>query len=1621
MSELEDVNNVYLGWINSILRKGCTSKEVSNFKSLADGKVVAEICGTLNLPLKSCGEEIFTELHQYFEASKIDCNFDIVDATTGDESTLLDITWTLILQFCVCRGQDVDPDDKCIELGRCLLIEWLQIVCPAVGVLDADKELTEYFLGTDLLIKVVESVFSTNLTLPAGTLSKKIFCTLLLVEEAFGVSKSIIDAKSLAEGTCPEFALVVYLSLLKSFYLGDFSQCHNSTQASEVFHRPSLTHSVIHEQPSQEELEETLSSSSGVGTSCTDKFDDRDKNEVTSNLNALQGIENLAGFNQESGIHSISTSHIDGKNPATFENLSLQLSSNFIHSTEYLDHNFACSTPRVQNNVEKIEEKEPAKMGSEVYHSSNEKSPSESSTLSQTSATIQAKSFEQRDVNPQDSSSQSIVDSAKASEFSFKDVQEMPATFQNEFKSEFVSLNDSRNTTDLQVTVIEQAKAENSSIDTIRLREILDRTELGSFKNESTCGNEASASNKKEIMAQTPVGNSMLHKEVQLQTVESLSEFEGEKHDIFRFQPLEPPISSVSDEYNSFSKVEGSSRKVLSPPQDPLMRLLENIADKGQCLRDALDHSQNQLDSGTHSSHNNSLIFGNEASYASNQVVTELEKRVHDLSESNYSLSLEIKDVTRKLDHEMQKSSRLIKELERLESINRSFREENLKQEEKIIFLEDTLLQKDGQAIKERIELRAQKEAIEKHLKYLPLTENLIDVDEKDATIIGLQHEVEEITFEKQKIERELEHTRELMKQKELRQLKEETEREAEMNKLKHKNSSDVLSVDRITEMSTTICNLENALSTSERRNSELNNKLDNLTTYIPNPAPSTYFYEPLNRSFLPTEPSTHDIDLNLSCPCIFSSRERVVEPSYKMPSPVFVNGYSTPYPSYNSYKLEPLPLVIPPPPLISQPNLSQPINLSNSNITSGGSVAANHINPGPMIHHAPYQSNHRLPVFSGPLIKPTSEVALQTPNLSSAEISSYCQNCKNVLPLNNASVESTPALNQISACGDVFPQKTELNKNKNDQSHDVPSVLHAKSRNSEINETSKSCLSQSSRELIDQILAKYSATGAKVVHEPERHIQNAMLPTNDRSMSSHVVPSEPEKISHPRQSSEDVDAKDSNGVRDINYSSLRQATQSITKQILASESEKDAYGVNAANDKTSAKLKTFEEYLQSKPVSKSNVSSTDLVDATKPNASNLKPFLSRTIATNDVFLHDGNLDLKNKHILSSVQTQQSSALPASFYTDEIYRSPISARMGLNTPNKPKFNALFSNMNSDSGISSTSFDTPNENRVNQVGRDFDPTSVIAEMGQRLRNGLKMADGNFDSIETSANSGISTHNAFSHSHQMPISQTSDGTFKYVPHNRISNIEDEIITRYKKELRLVDSSQDLSETVTKDIHANIMSNLRNRKSGKENSFSSSEQTYSAPPSQQKFHNSEEVQKFKPTENVGNSNARSNFPNDNFGTSSSAVSSPRVPLLETQRGQVSAPSNSNADSVVNYLKSLDEKYGAVNQNNHNVARKKNPEENHANDKTKAKSNFLRSSTPTQQLHNVPNVVMSHPPPPAIDVSHISLAAASANHGSTRPSDYSMYNQHHSVQFYPVRNFQDVSSMTGSSGFTN
>ena len=1597
MSEFDDVRNVYLGWINSILRKvtGCASKDISSFSDLSNGKALAQVCTALNLPLKSFGEDIFNELLQFFGNAKIDCKFEAVSAAEGDEATLLDITWSLILHFSVCRGQDIDPDDKCIELGRCLLIEWLQIVCPSVGVLDADKELSVYFLGNDLLVKVVESVFSTKLTLPAGNLSKQIFCTLLLVEEAFGVSKSIVDAKGLAEGNCPEFALIVYLSLLKSFYLGDFNQSHNSSHVSEVFHRPSLNHSVIHEQPSQEDIEESLSSSSGVGTCCTDKIDDCDKMNENFNVQILQQYHNPS--NQESGIQSSSNcnSQLDEKNLETC-NFSLKLTSKFGQSsTEYHDNNFACSTPRFLS-----EKKSTADGGIQnrdgIVDSSSNKFSDPAFLRSGKEVESSSNEIVLTDNSPCQFNGQNLP-ASDAPPSSFADV-----SFQDNLKPHsIVNMNDTKSSTILQVTVIEQNKDENSSIDTVRLREILDRTELGSSQKEDTAKEISIASNHTN-QSQTSVENSFLERDIR-KTMESTTDFQQQEANLI-FRPVEGILQF--SESNQVSGNSDSFKKVLSPPQDPLMRLLENIADKGQCLRDALDLSQNQLDSGTHSSHNNSLNFGNELWCAPNPSVLELEKKVDDLSERNYTLSLQLKEMTRKLDHELLKSARLVKELDRLEMINRSFREENLKQEEKIIFLEDTLLQKDSDAMNERIELRAQKEAIEKKLNLLPLTENLIEVDEKDAAIIGLQHEVEEINFEKQKVERELEHARELMKQKELRQLKEETEREAEMKKMKNKNSTDAMSVDRFAEMSSTICNLENALSTSEKRNNELSHKLDNLTFN----QTSNYYSESLNRSFQPAEQNSHEPDLNLSCPCIFYSRDWVSESSFR-PPPVFVNEYSM---SPSSYKFDPLPLFIPQrtPPVIPQFNSTHLVNLS---CPSGA--------PGSGGQNSCRLSNKA--VFSSHAIKnQTSEIGLQTPTISS-EMSSLCQNCQHSMSVkpNLSSIGLAPHQNQqISAFGDVpsvilEPKKTDSAYLQT--SNFVPTVSFSKNVASNETQTSKTGLSQSSRELIDEILAKYSSSGTKIFQESQKNIQVSMLPSTDRSTSSQVLSSDAVVVSKPYKSSEISSNQNGNTVRDVNYSSLREATQTITKQILASDNgtensteNKNVGSASGNESNTPAIIKTFDEFLQSKQFLKSEIFSGS--GSTSAEA-NLKPFLSRTLASNDVFFHDGNTDLKNKHILSSVQTPEAKGLPSNLSLGEMYRSPITAGVEVNEPSAQKFSALFSNVNSDSGIIST-FDAPKESCLST--KDFDATSVITEMGHRLKNGLKIAD-NVSSPDTAISGAMrSNSSAFGAQNQIPGFMTNESAVRYVPQSRISNIEDEIITRYKKELRLVGIDEDLSETVTQDIHANIMNNLRNRKSVKGNSsFSSSDIT-----KQESCYDLREgIQKGVLTaEKPGNlaKNTSYSHPNAaNYDTANSEFSSPRDLAGETP--QVKATPSSNAAwSVGNYLKTLDDKYGAVNQNIIMPILEKSSRAK----ETKAKENFMRSSTPTKHMHNVPDTLMTHPPPPAIDVSHISLAAALTNPISSRPmADHSVNNQHHAVQFYQVRNFQDVSSMTGSSGFTH
>ena len=1366
--DIDMVSKVYFGWVNSVLENAKNGRLIKRFDQFEDGAVLLDLVRKLDETYNLCKVKGLPDaveiVKNFFGSRNIENTFD--DETT--EIMLMDILWAFMLNFTICPGDEIKPDDKCIELGRCFLMEWLQILCPEARDFDGDEELTMYFKGNRLIIDVIESVFSTTLTLPSGSLHKEIFCSLMLVEEAFGISKEILDSKMLIDGECPEFALIVYLSLLKTKYLDDTKQGSFGSN---------IVQEIITEQPSKENFE--LDSSEIHTETIAGK-------ELSGGSHHERTSEQQFGFPISGSITSLITPSESGF-----------YSCNGSHENEAGDkleaiNGFSCSTPR-------------------------ELTESNLNSSEKTWQDFLEGNFEQNETS---GGSSSKLDDCLKNESNQTSKQELsidiPSSVHDEVRSAqdtlltVVACEDTQNSCSGEITIIDQ-------------KDTVVEIEDSSNPSEESKNTGMPIASEENVSTDTPLN----------------------PHSPVTDSCISQTSSQVSAKYTLRQTPVSHGRQ--SPSSDPLMNLLDSIASKGNTLKQALDNSL--LNESIHTE-KKYLDFDEKVKLM--ERITELETKNLELSLTIETLSGDLSDNERKLSSESLNFDKALKEANRLLDVNRSFREENLKMEETIIHLEDVIQQKTAEASQLRNQLKFKSDECDSLRLRNENIPTIVDVEEKDSIILSIQHDLENVMFEKCKIAQELEHTREVIHQRDESAKKLFT---TEQRKTQKSNQADT--EQKLEELSRTIGNLEKSLLESNQRNAKLNEKLD----MINHPSHLSYSFMTPNMGLYPLQSDLTASNLNRSYPgfdCINHSKHHVTSLSC-------ADNYNqvTGFAPHDSRKVE----------LFDQYPSYRSQRKSDYQFFERPSCETVHANnekpwqtdfsPHPTSSNLSFDNQNRAPL-SG---------SLRDENLCACQIANTCRN------------------GQQSACCPKEGLSVELNSGKRNLNQRHFSSEHTASEkskaetavkaNSETQEVTTDVVSANTRKLIDSILAKYSTNRPDEI-------------ASTQSITEHGV------------SSPGLD-----NTLKTEYNSIREATMKLRDELTDPKRnfnvETRSVFRNEASD--SVKIRSFDEFVSS-PISKSNASK-PLIDS----SDDLKPFLSRTLASAGVFLHDGNTDLQNKSLLSSVRNCDNALNNAT-----------------TSSTKGKFGALFKSYddqaNSEHRMSSTEDITATQ----------DVSSRVAEIGQRLRNGIFTSS-------TDSNHGTSEQNVSESNKMEPChSDGNPSSHKFMKRNDVRQIGDEILTRYKTELRLTDDSNGgTSNSFVRSLDDSFFNNWT--------SIRYQGEVYKS--------------KIQPPKVLLEPSKR-----------------PEISSAEQENGLVTAstsafgtPEQVENDEVKGYLNQLDNKYPKSFQSPLSQS-----------ERTLKSSNGLRSSTPTLLVTRKKEDMA-----PSFDVSHISMASNFVHGDKTR-----------SVQFY-------------------
>ena len=191
----------------------------------------------------------------------------------AEETAILDILWLLMLHFCICDCE-LEPEEKCLAYGKLWLMDWIVEMMPECKLNPEKDELQSVFANNHNLANLIDKVCpdSVSRSKPDKPLLNLTYA-LMFAEDKLSMSQSIVKANEIIDGVCPDYALVIYLALLKRKY--DILN-HSDSSTSQFGRRNNLfsDKEIILEERSKEEILEGVEQSN-----MDEELDDGDDDE----------------------------------------------------------------------------------------------------------------------------------------------------------------------------------------------------------------------------------------------------------------------------------------------------------------------------------------------------------------------------------------------------------------------------------------------------------------------------------------------------------------------------------------------------------------------------------------------------------------------------------------------------------------------------------------------------------------------------------------------------------------------------------------------------------------------------------------------------------------------------------------------------------------------------------------------------------------------------------------------------------------------------------------------------------------------------------------------------------------------------------------------------------------------------------------------------------------------------------------------------------------------------------------------------------------------------------------------------------------------------------------------
>ena len=184
------------------------------------------------------------------EGAEVDVSPD--DVMRAEDTAILDILWLLMLHFCICDCE-LEPEEKCLAYGKLWLMDWVSEMMPRSDINPEKDELSSVFTKNHNLSELIDRVCPDSIgrSKPDKPLLNLTYA-LMFAEDRLSMSQNILKANEVIDGVCPDYALVIYLALLKR--KNDILSSDSST--SQYGRRSNLysDKEIIMEERSKEEI-----------------------------------------------------------------------------------------------------------------------------------------------------------------------------------------------------------------------------------------------------------------------------------------------------------------------------------------------------------------------------------------------------------------------------------------------------------------------------------------------------------------------------------------------------------------------------------------------------------------------------------------------------------------------------------------------------------------------------------------------------------------------------------------------------------------------------------------------------------------------------------------------------------------------------------------------------------------------------------------------------------------------------------------------------------------------------------------------------------------------------------------------------------------------------------------------------------------------------------------------------------------------------------------------------------------------------------------------------------------------------------------------------------------------